>query len=248
MSKALLGLLGYPLSHSFSPSYFNAKFSALDIDAEYQLFEIESPDHFSELFKNENLLFFNVTIPHKQAIIPFLDELSEDSRAIGAVNTIVLHQGKKYGFNTDWQGFTLDIKPQISGISRALVLGTGGSSKAIVYALQKMNVQVFTVGRNQNQADFIYSQIPNDFFKDPLLIVNCTPLGMSPNIDICPDFPYSWVNENHYAYDLIYNPEATLFLKKCKAQGARVKNGQDMLILQAEKAWELCCNFHPHIL
>jgi shikimate dehydrogenase len=244
----LLGLLGYPLSHSFSPAYFKKKFAAINLDIDYQLFEIEEVVQFEKLFQLKGLLGFNVTVPHKQAIIPFLDELSPDAQAMGAVNTVVLSEGKRWGFNTDWQGFSASVFPDISGISKALVLGTGGSSKAITYALQKMGLEVFTVSRTAQNADFLYQNIPATLLEHELLIVNCTPVGMSPHVNESPDFPYHWVHQKHFVYDLIYNPQKTLFLKKCEAQGARVKNGQDMLLLQAEKSWELWSNFHPQIL
>lgn len=246
MERAMLGLLGYPLSHSFSPAYFKKKFERLALDIEYRPFEIKDVANFDVLWNEASLKGFNITLPHKQHIIPYLDQLSPDAQAIGAVNTVVLKEGKRLGFNTDWLGFKESLG-DVGSIKNALVLGSGGSSRAIQYALSQMGLYVFTAGRNKSQVDFEYQDIPIEIFDDALLVVNCTPLGMFPNIEDCPQLPYHVLNENHYCFDLVYNPEETLFLKKAKAQGSRVKNGQDMLLLQAEKSWELWCNFHPQL-
>jgi shikimate dehydrogenase len=245
-SKSMqLGLLGKKLSHSFSKNYFEEKFSKLHLsNYSYLNFEIENINEFPKLLnEHKELSGLNVTVPYKESVIPFLTELSPEAKEIGAVNCIKLVNGKSIGHNTDWYGFRLSIKPFLEPQhSRALILGTGGSSKAVAYALKQIGVEYYFVtssATKKSSNTFFYSEINPIILKQFLLIINCTPLGMFPNINDCPHLPYECITENHLAYDLIYNPDETLFLRKCKANRATVINGLSMLQLQAEKSWEI---------
>ncbi len=241
--KKQLGLLGRNINYSFSKNYFSEKFKAENlIDFSYENFDIENINFFPEIIqKNPNLLGINVTIPYKEAVIPFLNELSKKAFEIGAVNTIkISKKGKLKGYNTDYYGFKKSLKPLLQSYhKKALLLGTGGASKAVDYALKTLNITTTYVSRNPDRNDLAYNQIDAKTFNEYQIIINCTPLGTSPNIDVCPEIPYQYFTSNHIAFDLIYNPEQTLFLKKAEQQGAIIKNGLDMLIFQAEKAWEI---------
>lgn len=240
-----LGLLGKKLAHSFSKKYFEDKFNKLQLTGySYSNFEIEKIDDFPELLQKHNSPSgLNVTVPYKESVIPFLDELSAEAKEIGAVNCIKIENGKTIGHNTDWHGFRLSIKPFLEPQhNRALILGTGGSSKAIAYALKQIGVDYYFVTSSsvkKSANTFFYSELNPIILKQFLLIINCTPLGMFPQTDEFPQLPYDCITENHLAYDLIYNPEETLFLQKCKANGAITINGLSMLQLQAEKSWEI---------
>jgi shikimate dehydrogenase len=247
----LYGLIGYPLSHSFSKGYFTKKFEKAGItDCFYDNFPLENIDLLPQLIAtNPNLAGLNVTIPYKQQVIPFLDELHESAAAVGAVNTIKFQDGKLIGFNTDVYGFEQSLLPIINKKYdqkydkktplKSLVLGTGGAAKAIFYILKKNNLNPTYVSRTKKQNQLIYSHLDKAIIDENQIIINTTPLGMSPKIDTCPDLPYELLTENHILYDLVYNPEVTLFLEKGLQQGATVKNGLEMLHLQAEKAWEI---------
>lgn len=243
----LYGLIGYPLSHSFSKGYFAKKFEKEGItDCFYDNFPLENIDLFPQLLvANPNFVGLNVTIPYKQQVIPFLDELDESAAAIGAVNTIKFQDGKLIGFNTDVYGFEQSLLPIINKKYskkeqlKSLVLGTGGAAKAIFYILKKNNLNPIYVSRTSKPNQFTYSDLDENIIEKYQIIINTTPLGMSPKVDTCPDLPYELLTENHVLYDLVYNPEVTLFLQKGLEQGATIKNGLEMLHLQAEKAWEI---------
>ena len=231
------GIIGYPLLHSFSARYFNEKFAAEKIDAEYSLYPTEIEDlrlKIEDLFNR--LDGMNVTLPYKQAIIPFLDRLDETAEAIGAVN--VVHQ--RIGYNTDCLGFMESIKPLLRPEDKqALVLGTGGASKAACYGLRKLGVVPTLVSRTPREGMLGYDDLNEEVMNRHTVIVNCTPLGMLPDVDSCPPIPYERLSARHLLFDCVYNPEETLFLSKGKAQGARIKNGMEMLYGQAKAAWKI---------
>ncbi len=236
------GLIGKSLSHSFSKKYFTEKFDNQGlIDSEYINIEIETIEEFVEKVKELNPQGLNVTIPYKKAILPFLDDLDEVAKEIGAVNTIVFKNGKLKGYNTDTFGFHQSIKPFFkSQHERALILGTGGASKAVEYVLKQYGVKVMFASRNDSKNNVLnWNDINEHVIKHHLLIINCTPLGMFPNIASKPAIPYSALTERHLLVDLVYNPDETLFLKQGKENGAKVINGVTMLQQQAEKSWSL---------
>jgi len=239
------GLIGYPLSHTFSPSYFKAKFKKEKIKhAEYAAYQLADPEVIRALMIQEKMEGMNVTIPHKETVIPFLDALSEEAKAIGAVNTIIFKNGELTGENTDVYGFEISLKELLGkknksnkNVRNALIFGTGGASKAVAYVLRKMGIKFQFVSRSARKG-FTYKQLKGKL-KDYQLLVNTTPLGMAPNTDSCPDLNYSEITSSHFCYDLIYNPEKTLFLDRAERQGASILNGHKMLILQAERSWEI---------
>lgn len=237
------GLIGYPLGHSFSIGYFNEKFQNECIDATYENFEIPSIENLTEILdSNPELKGLNVTIPYKEKVISYLDSISPEARAIGAVNVIkVNHKGNKTelkGYNSDVIGFTQSIEPLLERYhKKALVLGTGGASKAIIFSLKSLGIETLTVSRYERHGCVRYEDITPEMIKEYNVIVNCTPCGMYPQTDDCPNLPYEAMNSHTLLYDLIYNPDETLFLKKGKAQGATVKNGLEMLLLQAFASW-----------
>lgn len=238
------GLIGYPLTHSFSIGFFNEKFKSEGIDAIYENFEIPSIEDFPEVVDtNPNLKGLNVTLPYKERVIAYLDFLSPEARAIGAVNVIkVSHKGKDTqlkGYNSDVIGFTKSIDPLIKPYhKKALILGTGGASKAIDYGLKSLGLETVKVSRYEHADTIQYDNITADIVKEYNVIVNCTPCGMYPNADECPKLPYEAMDSNNLLYDLIYNPDETLFMKKGMEHGAVVKNGLEMLLLQAFVSWE----------
>lgn len=242
------GLIGYPLGHSFSISYFNEKFQNENIDAVYENYEIPTIDDLPEILDSTpELCGLNVTIPYKEKVISFLDSLSPEARAIGAVNVIkVIHDGKKIklkGYNSDVIGFTRSIEPLLESYhKRALILGTGGASKAIDYGLKKLGLETVKVSRYERPGCIEYDQLTPQDIKDYNVIVNCTPCGMYPHADECPKLPYEAMDSHTLLYDLIYNPDETLFMKKGRQQGATVKNGLEMLLLQAFASWEFWHN------
>ncbi|MDY3669697.1 MAG: shikimate dehydrogenase [Prevotella sp.] len=237
------GLIGYPLGHSFSIGYFNEKFQNECIDATYENFEIPSIENLTEILdSNPELKGLNVTIPYKEKVISYLDSISPEARAIGAVNVIkVTHKGNKTelkGYNSDVIGFTQSIEPLLERYhKKALVLGTGGASKAIIFSLKSLGIETLTVSRYERHGCVRYEDITPEMIKEYNVIVNCTPCGMYPQTDDCPNLPYEAMDNHTLLYDLIYNPDETLFLKKGKAQGATVKNGLEMLLLQAFASW-----------
>ena len=269
------GLLGYPLGHSFSRAYFNNKFAKEGIDAEYLNFELQSVEELPQLLaEHPRLRGLNVTIPHKQAVIPLLDELSDEARAIGAVNVIRIERqesctAKPYlkGFNSDVIGFVESIRPLLQPHhKRALVLGTGGASKAVCRGLEKLGIEWRYVSRKRQTATpapdgpitapsaspkspitvpsgspegpLTYSDLTPSFIADYTVIVNCTPLGMFPRIDSSPELPYAALSKRHLLFDLVYNPGITQFMRQGRRFGATVKNGLEMLHLQADASWD----------
>lgn len=241
------GLLGKSLSHSFSKSYFEEKFKKENLNGfTYSNFDLENLDSLSQIIENNNIKGLNVTIPYKEKIIALLNDIDPVAREIGAVNCIKVSKENNRlflkGFNTDYYGFGQSIKPFLEPIhQRALILGTGGASKAIYYALRNVGVEVYFVTTGEKKASnyFHYSELNEHVLNAFKLIVNCTPLGMYPKTEALPDIPYQYITNQHLLYDLIYNPEATLFLKKGKEKGAVTINGLNMLKLQADKAWEI---------
>ena len=239
------GLIGYPLGHSFSISYFNQKFADEGIDAKYENYEISSIDMLPEILDmTPNLRGLNVTIPYKEKVIPFLDSVTPEARAIGAVNVIrVTHEGNKTilkGFNSDVIGFTQSIEPMIDKKwhQKALILGTGGASKAICFGLKSLGIECVFVSRYARPETIQYSMITPEVVKEYNVIVNCTPVGMFPHTDECPPLPYEAMDHHTILYDLIYNPDQTLFMRRGAEYGADVKNGLEMLLLQAFASWE----------
>ncbi len=241
------GLLGYPLGHSFSARYFAEKFEREHIDATYTNFEFPDVDPaMRHLLSLSNLRGFNVTLPYKQAVIPYLAGLSPEASAIGAVNVVcVRHTAdgtpQLFGCNSDVIGFTESIRPLINPTvhTKALVLGTGGASKAVVYGLRQLGIDPVYVSRTPASGSFAYADLTPEVMQQHKVIVNCTPLGMYPKTDACPDIPYQLLTPQHLLYDLVYNPLETLFMQKGLAQGATVKNGLEMLHRQAEAAWQM---------
>lgn len=237
------GLIGYPLSHSFSKKYFSEKFNNESIkDCEYELYPIENINDLPLLLKKigNELVGLNCTIPYKQAVIPYLDSLSAEADAIKAVNTLHFKNGKIYGYNTDIFGFESTLKDFIhAGIKDALVLGTGGASKAVIFVLKKMNIRYTAVSRTNTSDTISYDDLTDDIIEEHPLIINTTPLGMYPHIESLPDIKYRAINSSHYLYDLVYNPTKTLFLQNGEAKGAHIINGLPMLIGQAEASWKI---------
>lgn len=241
-----LGLIGYPLSHSFSKGYFTEKFKKENIPAhQYETYPIERIELVEDLMNNEGLSGLNVTIPYKEVVIPFLDGLDDTAKEIGAVNTIKIRDGKKIGYNTDCHGFQKSFQPLLKDHhKKALVLGTGGASKAVVYALKQLGIEYKYVSRTATDQNLSYDQVTPELLKDYTVIINTSPVGMYPHVEAYPPLPYEGLSELHYLYDLVYNPEVTAFLQKGLERGATIKNGLDMLYLQAEKAWEIWDTYH----
>lgn len=238
------GLIGYPLGHSFSKNYFNEKFENENIDAQYINFEIPNIENLVEVLDlNPELKGLNVTIPYKEKVISYLDYISPEARAIGAVNVIrVSHKGKETilrGYNSDVIGFTKSIEPLLERFhKKALILGTGGASKAINYGLKSLGLETVFVSRFKRPGTIQYEYVTPDVIKEYNVIVNCTPVGMYPNVEQCPNLPYEAMDQHTLLYDLIYNPDETLFMHNGSEHGATVKNGLEMLLLQAFASWE----------
>ena len=245
MNKKRYGLIGRNISYSFSRNYFNNKFKTLNLeDHEYVNYDLEDiNDLRSELKRDQAILRgLNVTIPYKQEILPFLDEIDEEALNIGAVNTVKILPGNKLkGFNTDAYGFETALKSCWRGSEKgALILGTGGASKAVAHVLRKTGIEFFYVSRKKgNHRTITYDEIDKELLSSHELIINCSPVGTFPDVDECPDLPYAYLTEKHLLFDLIYNPEKTTFLQKGEKAGSLVMNGYSMLVHQAEKAWEI---------
>jgi len=237
------GLIGYPLSHSFSQKYFTEKFQREQIaDCVYENFPLADISEFSALIQqHDDLCGLNVTIPYKEKVIPFLTEQSDVVKATGACNCIKINNGRLAGYNTDVIGFENSLKPLLQPHhTKALVLGTGGAAKAVHYVLNKLGIAFTEVSRTPSKAAQIaYDKIGEAGISEYQLIINTSPVGMYPKVDECPPLPYQFLTSKHYLYDLVYNPAKTLFLQKGEAQGAAVKNGHDMLIIQAEEGWRI---------
>lgn len=234
------GIIGYPLGHSFSRGFFTEKFTRESIDAQYLNFEIPDVAMLSDVLRdNPELRGLNVTLPHKQAVIPLLDEMSEEAMEIGAVNVIRVRNGKLKGFNSDIIGFTNSIKPLLQSHHRkALILGTGGASRAIRVGLNRLGIEWTYVSRSPREGMHTYADLTPKLMQDYTVIVNCSPVGMFPKVDAAPAIPYELLSPQHLLFDCVYNPEETLFMKKGRKQGATVKNGLEMLHLQAVASWK----------
>jgi shikimate dehydrogenase len=243
MSKRQFGLIGKNIAYSFSKKYFTEKFALGNLeDCTYDNFDIQSIEPFPQLITdNPQLKGLNVTIPYKEAVIPYLDQLSDKAAKIGAVNVIRLtKKGNLKGYNSDYYGFMKSLEPLLQPYhQKALILGTGGAAKAVAFALDQLGLLYTFVSREVGANSIHYDQINATTFDHYQIIINCTPLGTSPNIEAFPPIPYEYFSDKHIAFDLIYNPEETQFLKKAKQQGAITKNGYEMLVFQAEKAWKI---------
>ena len=238
------GLIGKTLSYSFSRSYFVEKYKTLKLEKHfYENFEFDNESDLAIFLLDEvyKLQGFNVTIPYKETIIPYLDKLDNSAKTIQAVNTVLIKNGKLIGYNTDVYGFLKSIKPKLNKHhNKALVLGTGGASKAVKQALTSIGIQVQLVSRNPKYDTIIaYQDLNESLFGSHQIIINTTPVGTFPEVAICPDIPYEYLTNKHLVYDLVYNPKETQFLKNAKKQGASIQNGLQMLQNQAEKAWEI---------
>ncbi len=242
-NKNKFGLLGKEIAYSFSKKYFTEKFSTdLFSDYSYDNFEIPTIEEFPSILKNNPYLKgLNVTIPYKESVIPFLDTLSDKAFKIGAVNVIrFTKKGNLKGYNSDWYGFKKSLEPLLQPHhKKALILGTGGAAKAVAFALDELDIFYTFVSREATEKTIGYDRINATTFDNFQIIINCTPLGTSPNVKEFPPIPYEFFTEKHIAFDLIYNPEETQFLKKAKKKGATIKNGYEMLVFQAEKAWRI---------
>ncbi|MDG2194950.1 MAG: shikimate dehydrogenase [Polaribacter sp.] len=245
IKKHIFGLLGKNISYSFSSGYFREKFLALElVNYEYHNFDIQKIEDFRSLLlaNEQSLKGLNVTIPYKQAILPYLDEIDKNALQIGAVNTIkITKDGSLKGYNTDAYGFQKSLEPLLkSQHTNALIFGTGGAAKAIAFVLQTLNIDFLYVSRNpKNEKEISYKELNETVLKRHQLLVNCTPLGTFPETEKSPNIPYQFIGKEHVLYDLIYNPSVTTFLANGKKQGARIKNGLEMLQLQAEKSWQI---------
>jgi len=236
------GLIGRNLSHSFSKEYFNNKFKKEYLNhCKYDNYAFESIDKVGRFLQTTDCLGFNVTIPYKVSILPYLNELDECAAAVGAVNTLKIRaNGEIKGFNTDVHGFSASLPDNLNPQKRALIIGSGGASKAIQFALNQQNIFSLVVSRNPSKPQQIsYEDLAGLDLSTVELILNCTPLGTYPEVSSHPSFPYDKLNQDHFAYDLVYNPEETIFLKKAARMGARTQNGRKMLELQAEASWKI---------
>ena len=238
------GLIGKDISYSFSKKYFTEKFKELDLNTfKYNNYDLPEIEEFPFIMyhREDDFKGFNVTIPYKQSIIKYLDEVDEDAKNIGAVNTIkVTSDNRLIGYNTDVYGFKKSIEPLLQAHhTKALILGTGGASKAVAYALKKLGIEFEFVSRNVSDNSFLYTSLNQQIIQEYTIIINCSPLGTHPNIEHSPNIPYKYISEKHLLFDLIYNPSQTKFLKEGSMRGAQIKNGHEMLELQAEKSWEI---------
>ena len=235
------GLIGKNIDYSFSKKFFSEKFEKENLNCIYSNFDIENISHVKLILQDDTINGFNVTIPYKEEIIKFLDEIDEAAKTIGAVNTIKKINNKYIGFNTDFIGFEKSLIGLIENKKpeNALILGSGGASKAVKYVLNKLNINYSTVSRKSSKSEFIYENLNNEIINSFKLIINCSPVGTYPNINDSPNIPYEYLTEDHILYDLIYNPAETLFLKKGRRSGCKIKNGLEMLEVQANEAWRI---------
>lgn len=240
------GLIGFPLTHSFSKRYFTEKFATENIDSTYDNFEIDNINKFSDVVKNNpEVIGLNVTIPFKEQVIPFLDELNDSAREIGAVNTVKISRTENdlhlKGYNTDTFGFETSLKPLLKEHhKKALILGTGGASKALKYVLNRLGIEFISASIEELKENEIrYDEIDEKMMMERLLIINATPLGTYPKTETFPNIPYEFITEKHLLFDLVYNPEISVFLRNGQEKGATIKNGYEMLLLQAKKSYEI---------
>ena len=240
--KKLFAVVGYPLSHSFSTKYFLHKFEREDLsDCNFVPLELENINTFKEHLKfQDGFMGASITIPHKLNIIPLLEDLSREARQIGAVNSIKVRNGKAWGYNTDHVGFAKSIEPLLKAHhKKALILGSGGAAKAVEYGFTNLGVEPKIVSRKAGAGDLLYTDLNENLMMEHTVVVNCTPLGMYPNLEGFPDLPYQHCSERHLFYDLTYNPEVSKFLELGIGQGAAIKNGLEMLHIQAEASWKI---------
>lgn len=245
--KHQLGLIGYPLSHSFSKKYFADKFEKEQIEGyNYELFPLEKIGDLSDLLDaHSNLLGINITIPYKREALPFLDAIDEEAEKVGAINTIKIKNGQLKGYNTDIYGFEISLKKLIATATlpfnqmNALVLGTGGAAQAVIYVLDKLGINYQLVSRSKGEGRITYQDIDKKCLEKHQILINTTPLGTFPNIKSAPNLPYQYLSNQHFLYDLVYNPEVTEFLNRGLIKGAKIRNGLEMLHLQAEKSWSI---------
>jgi shikimate dehydrogenase len=238
------GLIGKGIDYSFSKDYFTKKFNKEKINCEYHNFDIEDIGLIDSILSRYNIIGLNVTIPYNESVLDFLDDIDETAKIIGAVNTIKIIENKKVGYNTDHLGFKKSILNFIdcSIINKALILGNGGATKAIKYALDNLNIEHQTVSRKKGKSDFTYDQLNKKIIHEHTVIINCTPIGTFPNIKESPKIPYEFLCKKNYLYDLVYNPEKSEFLRMGLMMGCRVKNGFEMLKFQAEESWKIWNN------
>ncbi|MFT4662956.1 MAG: shikimate dehydrogenase [Patiriisocius sp.] len=238
------GLIGKTLSHSFSQKFFTEKFQQENISGDYKLFPLEDINALKAVLGPHNLSGFNVTLPYKESIIPLLDDISEEAKIIGAVNTVKITDNGWIGYNTDAFGFKESLKPFLKRHHRkALILGTGGASKAVKYVLDELGLESLFVSRNPSDANEVsYDELNENALAIFPFIINCTPVGTFPNDNEKPNIPYPFLTKNNFLYDLVYNPKETAFIKEGRAHGSQVMNGLNMLHFQAEKAWEIWCS------
>lgn len=234
------GLIGHPLSHTFSPNFFNEKFKTENIEAVYEAYDLEDITHLREFIFDNKLEGVNITLPYKKTIMRFMDRMDPLVSRAKSVNCIHVENGELVGYNTDLLGFRQSLRDQI-GYKRAaaIVLGTGGAAAAVKGALEVMGIPYLVVSRNTRIGDLTYAGLTKRIFEQYNLIVNCTPVGMAPNIDEAPEIPYDFLTENHFVFDLIYNPDTTKFLSLANSQGCNTRNGLEMLHLQAEESWKI---------
>ena len=235
------GLIGKDISYSFSKKFFTRKFINEGLNnCSYENYDINSISELLEVINDTKIKGLNVTIPYKESVIELLNHIDPIAKKIGAVNTIKIDkQNKLLGYNTDYIGFKQSLESNISNQKRALILGTGGASKAIVYALKTLNIKTLLVSRKKREESITYEDISNQIIKDHTIIINCTPLGTYPNIEECPKIPYQYITERHLCYDLIYNPIKTKFLILSEKKGASIINGNEMLENQAIESWKI---------
>ena len=238
------GLIGKNIDYSFSKKYFSEKFKKENLDCTYSNFDIENISLIESILQKNGISGYNVTIPYKQEIIKFLDEIDEVAKAIGAVNTIKKIDNKNIGFNTDSIGFEKSLIPLIENKkpNSALILGAGGASKAVKYVLKKLKINYSTVSRKEGKSEFIYENLNDMIINRFKMIINCSPVGTFPNINKCPNIPYKHLTKEHVLYDLVYNPIESLFLRRGRELGCKTKNGLEMLEIQANESWRIWNN------
>ena len=238
------GLIGKNIDYSFSKKYFSEKFKKENLDCTYSNFDIENISQIESVLQKNGISGYNVTIPYKREIIKFLDEIDEVAKDIGAVNTIKKIDNKNIGFNTDSIGFEKSLIPLIKNKKPdcALILGTGGASKAVKYVLKKLKINYSTVSRKEGKSEFIYEDLNDLIINRFKMIINCSPVGTFPNINKCPNIPYKYLTKEHILYDLVYNPIESLFLRSGRELGCKTKNGLEMLEIQANESWRIWNN------